>query len=90
MPPEQTTVFWCGSCNRLVAPDAVAVDRKGRARCPICRHELRSSTQEEREASIAVDERPKAPWHFKLLLVATVIYLIYRTIWIVQRLGHHG
>jgi hypothetical protein len=31
------------------------------------------------------DEEPiKAPWHFKLLLLGTVGYLIYRLIWFIE------
>ena len=34
----------------------------------------------------------KAPWHFKLLIVATIIYLTYRFIqlgfWIAKHIGH--
>ncbi len=34
----------------------------------------------------------KAPWHFKLLIVATIIYLLYRFIqlilWILKSVGH--
>lgn len=33
---------------------------------------------------------PPAPWHFKLLLVGTVGYLIYRFIWFVFWLTGHA
>jgi hypothetical protein len=86
----QNTIEWCDSCNRLVADDAVVVDKKGVHRCPLCRHELRQPTEVEGANGPISEEHPRPPWHFKLLLVATVIYLIYRTIWYIQRLSHHG
>ena len=86
----RNTIEWCDSCNRLVDDDAVVVDKRGVHRCPLCRHELRRPTEEEGADTPPSEERPKAPWHFKLLLVATAIYLVYRTIWIIQRLTHHG
>ena len=33
--------------------------------------------------------RPKAPWHFKLLIVGTSGYLVYRLVWFIQWLPHH-
>jgi hypothetical protein len=35
-----------------------------------------------------VEERTKAPWHFKLLLVALVLYLSYRAYQGVFWVGH--
>jgi len=86
----RNSVEWCDHCNRLVAAEAVDLDRQGKHRCPLCRNDLRSASDEERASTDLTDERPKAPWHFKFLVVATVIYLIYRTIWIIQRATHHG
>jgi hypothetical protein len=41
-------------------------------------------------APVAGDEaRPRAPWHFKMLLVATVVYLGYRLYQGVFWLAHH-
>jgi len=37
------------------------------------------------------DEEPiKAPWHFKVLVVGTVGYLIYRLIWVIFWLTGHA
>ncbi len=36
------------------------------------------------------DAPPKAPWHFKLLLVGTAGYLVYRLIWFIFWLTGHG
>jgi hypothetical protein len=41
----------------------------------------------------AVDDEegpPPAPWHFKVLLVGTVGYLIYRLIWFIFWLAGHA
>jgi hypothetical protein len=42
--------------------------------CPTCGADLEAP---EREAS-DTDEDEGAPWHFKLLVVALVVYLVYR------------
>jgi hypothetical protein len=34
-------------------------------------------------------ERARAPWHFKVLLLGTVGYLVYRAIWFVEWIHHH-
>lgn len=44
--------------------------------CPTCRREL------------AVKSR-QVPWHFKLMLVAFVVYMIYRVYWFVEWLPKH-
>ncbi len=33
---------------------------------------------------------PPAPWHFKVLLVATALYLVYRFIWFIFWLTGHA
>jgi len=43
--------------------------------------------------SAAVDDEdaaPSAPWHFKVLLVATALYLVYRLVWLVFWLAGHA
>lgn len=36
------------------------------------------------------DEHVKAPWHFKVLAVGTVGYLIYRFVWFIFWLAGHA
>lgn len=36
------------------------------------------------------DAPPKAPWHFKVLLVGTAGYLVYRLIWFIFWLTGHA
>jgi hypothetical protein len=47
--------------------------------CPHCGGELTDA-----------DAPPRAPWHFKVLLVGTAGYLVYRLIWFIFWLTGHG
>jgi hypothetical protein len=38
---------------------------------------------------VIVKARPRAPWHFKLLLVGLAGYLIYRVYWFAEWLPKH-
>lgn len=68
-----TTMPWCESCSRFYNPNTLEPDGS----CPNCGR---------RVADPATVQAPpeKAPWHFKLLLVAVVVYLGWR---IVQMVG---
>jgi uncharacterized paraquat-inducible protein A len=58
-------VPWCEECSKFWTP--TSLERDGT--CPSC------------GSAIAVAEpEPKAPWHFKLLVVAVVLYLGYRLV----------
>ncbi len=65
---------------------SVAVDASGEAdraepdRCPTCGHALQAPDQ----------TRPKAPWHFKVLLAGSVIYLGWRLYQGIGWLVHHA
>lgn len=50
------------------------------------------SLDEERSRNVdaAEEEAPAAPWHFKILVVGTIGYLIYRVIWFGFWLTHHA
>ncbi len=71
-------VVACGACNRFWAPDALVEG----GRCPTCAAELRSPDAE--------DETARAPWHFKLLVGAIILYLTWRVVqligWALQQL----
>ncbi|HLI00530.1 MAG TPA: hypothetical protein VKV06_07065 [Acidimicrobiales bacterium] len=45
-------------------------------KCPTCGAVLTTPTR-------------SAPWHFKVLLVALVLYLIYRVYWLIEWLPKH-
>ena len=59
---------WCEECDRFVTPTSLG---DGGA-CPRCGQAVDAVTARE-------DELP-VPWHFKLLLAATVLYLGWRAV----------
>jgi len=61
---------WCEDCEHYWAPSAMTPD----GRCPDCGAELETPQLTRDEAA----EDEKAPWHFKLLVVMVVVYLVYR------------
>jgi hypothetical protein len=63
---------WCEECQKYWTPTAMRPD----GRCPQCGHDVAAVT-EETERKVAEE---KAPWHFKLLVVALVVYLTWRFI----------
>ena len=73
----------CDTCGRLVGPEEARGTRDEASRCPTCGEALVSGTED-------ADAPVRAPWHFKMLLVGTVGYLIYRLIWFIGWLHHHA
>jgi hypothetical protein len=69
---------WCEDCEKYWAPSAMTPE----GTCPTCGAELdapdhtHADGAEDGETGGDVDE--KAPWHFKLLVVLLVVYLVYR------------
>jgi hypothetical protein len=59
---------WCETCSRFLNPNTLDSD----GTCPTCGRVVAEPGEAEAP--------PKAPWHFKLLLVAVVIYLAWRLI----------
>jgi hypothetical protein len=61
---------WCDDCSKYWAPSTMTAE----GRCPTCGRQLEApgGTAESDHG----DER--APWHFKLLVVAAVGYLVWR------------
>ena len=87
------TDLWCDNCNRLIKATSVVTDDDGREHCPRCAAALGADHGADVDAGddgVEEEGPPKAPWHFKVLLVATVIYLIYRLIWFIFWLSHHA
>lgn len=62
---------WCEECAKYWTPNAMHDD----GTCPTCGDPL----VEARGSETAVDDE-KAPWHFKLLVVAVVGYLGWRVV----------
>jgi uncharacterized paraquat-inducible protein A len=58
-------VPWCEECAKFWTPTSLDADGS----CPSC----------GRTIAVAVPE-PRAPWHFKLLVAAVVVYLGYRLV----------
>jgi hypothetical protein len=63
---------WCEECAKYLTPSAMNED----GTCPQCGNEV--------ETPVVDDADEKTPWHFKLLVVAVLAYLVWR---IVQLLG---
>lgn len=87
--------LWCDHCSRLIGADAIVVDDDGREHCPRCAEFLgedapSGDAEEGENEEDEEDGPPKPPWHFKVLLIATVIYLIYRLIWFIFWISHHA
>lgn len=84
---------WCDTCSKYWAPNAMKPD----GGCPTCGEVLATKGALQMEArSLGLPgpgqeegETPKAPWHFKLLVVAIVAYLAYRgfqgVVWLLDR-----
>jgi len=62
-----------------------ASDPEYRDRCPSC-----GAVVEDEDEGDEGDARPKAPWHFKVLVVGTAVYLAYRVYQGIGWLVHHG
>jgi hypothetical protein len=60
---------FCDDCEKYWAPSAMTPEGE----CPTCGADL-----EAPELATTDGEDEKTPWHFKLLVVALVIYLGYR------------
>jgi hypothetical protein len=71
---------WCDDCERYWAPSAMTPE----GMCPTCGAPLDAPDHpdhadgEQAEGSAGSDTDEKAPWHFKLLVVLLVVYLVYR------------
>lgn len=63
---------WCEPCEHYWAPSAMTPE----GRCPDCGAVLEPPEPVGADDADAADER--APWHFKLLVVMLVAYLVYR------------
>lgn len=55
---------WCEACGRFWNPPSMG----GGGECPSCGRVIASAAEVE----------PGVPWHFKLLLLAVVLYLGFR------------
>ncbi len=74
---------WCETCSRFLNPNTLEPDGS----CPTCGRVVAEPPAVGDDGTV-VEDRPKAPWHFKLLLVFVVIYLGWRFIQIGGWLVH--
>ncbi len=69
---------WCDDCNRFWNPNTLQVDGS----CPSCGQVVGEPGE--------LTPPPKAPWHFRLLVAALVIYLGWRVVdaavWVFERI----
>jgi hypothetical protein len=72
---------WCETCSRFLNPNTLQPDGS----CPTCGRVVADPADAPAAGGGGGEaEQPKAPWHFKLLLVLVVVYLGWR---LVQILG---
>jgi uncharacterized protein (DUF983 family) len=72
--------------GEVAAADPEGSEEPGQSqRCPSCGTELGQETGEDDEVL-----HPKAPWHFKVLIVGSVVYLGYRLYQGIGWLIHHA
>ncbi|HSH23047.1 MAG TPA: hypothetical protein VK975_03200 [Acidimicrobiales bacterium] len=64
---------WCDGCDRFWTTEALHEEPV----CPSCGGEVSTASTEEE----------KAPWHFKLLVAAVVVYLAWRAFQLVARIA---
>jgi hypothetical protein len=60
---------WCEDCQKYWAPSAMTPEGE----CPTCGRDLEAPAP-----TAGAEGEEKAPWHFKLLVVALVVYLGWR------------
>jgi hypothetical protein len=94
--PATAGRWWCEHCGHEVPESEATVMRSGRLRCVVCKRRLVSLDTAAAigapgaAAAAGEEEDVRAPWHFKLLAIGTVGYLIYRLIWFIFWLTGHG
>lgn len=74
-------VPWCETCDRFYNPNTLQAD----GTCPTCgRHVADPAAVPAGDA-----ETSGAPWHFKVLIAVTAVYLSYRLFQGIVWVGHH-
>ncbi len=59
---------WCEECAKYMAPSAMNDD----GTCPTCGRQIEEPPE-------AVDDET-TPWHFKLLVAAAILYMVWRLV----------
>lgn len=73
---------WCDTCDRFYNPNTLRPDGS----CPTCGRTVAAGA----DVDVAHPEDGGAPWHFKVLIAATAVYLGWRllqgVVWVAQHL----
>jgi hypothetical protein len=72
-------VPWCDTCDRFYNPNTLASDGS----CPTCGRVVSEPADLEDASSSG------APWHFKVLIAVTAVYLSYRLFQGIFWVAHH-
>ena len=75
---------WCSDCDRFYNPNSLHAD----GTCPTCGRQVAEEPAAAPEKLRKFSDEP-APWHFKMLLVVTSVYLGYRALQGVGWVAHH-
>jgi hypothetical protein len=76
-------VPWCATCDRFYNPNTLNPD----GTCPQCGRAVVDPDVEPEKLRRFSDE--PAPWHFKVLVVATAVYLAWRALQGIDWVAHH-
>lgn len=80
---------WCATCDRFYNPNTLLAD----GTCPTCGKQVGDPDAQpeaagEPEKLRRFSDEP-APWHFKVLIGATTIYLAWRLVQGIGWVAHH-
>lgn len=81
---------WCEECTKYLVPNALTTE----GNCPMCGSTIAQSdvngrpilqpitakTLDLKSLARSTGEDEKAPWHFKLLVAALIVYLSWRVV----------
>ena len=67
---------WCEECAKYYTPNSVQSDGS----CPTCGDTIQLPESAAADAGDHLADDEKAPWHFKLMVVAVVVYLGWRLV----------
>jgi hypothetical protein len=70
---------WCDDCQRFLTPNTLRPD----GRCPECGIQV---AEPSKAAESESEDDYRAPWHFKVMVVAVVAYLGWRAYEIIERI----
>lgn len=75
-------VPWCHGCDRFYNPNSLRAD----GTCPTCDQVVAAPSE---ASDPAEDSDSVAPWHFKVLIAVTAVYLGYRLLQGLSWVGQH-